>query len=114
MDSLAIVTSFNGPLKNDVQKFVQSTLQKELDKITYDHNDAQLKSNKICDSILKHLTTQNKNFKFIVNCLLMQKAECGLNISGSCFWDNDTDGSLTIKHETEAIIGIVNVFACAL
>ncbi|CAD8095738.1 unnamed protein product [Paramecium primaurelia] len=114
MDQLGNVVSFNGPLKNEVQKFVQSTLQRELDKLTYDHNDAQARSNKICDSILKQLTTHNKNFKFIVNCLLMQKAECGLNISGSCYWDNDTDGSLTIKHETEAIIGIVNVFACAL
>ncbi|CAK91865.1 unnamed protein product (macronuclear) [Paramecium tetraurelia] len=114
MDSLGNQVSFNGPLKNEVQKFVQQTLHKELDKITYDHTDAQTRSNKICDSILKQLTTNNKNFKFIVNCLLMQKAECGLNISGSCYWDNETDGSLTIKHETEAMIGIVNVFACAL
>jgi len=44
----------------------------------------------------------------------MQKAECGLNISGSCYWDNETDGSLTVKHETDSIIGIVNLFACAL
>jgi hypothetical protein len=44
----------------------------------------------------------------------MQKAECGLNISGSCYWDNDTDGSLTVKHETESLITIVNIFGCAL
>jgi len=63
---------------------------------------------------LKWLTNNNKNFKFIVNCIIMQKAECGLNISGSCYWDNDTDGSLTVKHETDSMIAIANVFACAL
>jgi len=40
----------------------------------------------ICDSILKYLTGLNKNFKFIVNCMIMQKADCGLSISGSCYW----------------------------
>ena len=63
---------------------------------------------------MKWFTNSNKNFKFIVNCIIMQKAECGLNISGSCYWDNETDGSLTVKHETDSLIAIVNVFACAL
>lgn len=82
--------------------------------MNYDHNEAQNLTSQISDLVIKWLTNANKNFKYIVNCLIMQKAECGLNISGSCYWDNDTDGSLTVKHETESMIAIVNVFACAL
>lgn len=82
--------------------------------MVYEHNEAQNLTNKISDQVLKWLTLQNKNFKFIVNCLLMQKAECGLNISGSCYWDNDTDGSITVKHESDSVVAIVNIFACAL
>ena len=82
--------------------------------MVYEHNEAQNLTNRSSDIILKWLTNNNKNFKFIVNCIIMQKAECGLNISGSCYWDNDTDGSLTVKHETDSMIAIANVFACAL
>ncbi|KAM3139517.1 hypothetical protein pb186bvf_008353 [Paramecium bursaria] len=106
--------TFNSSLKGFIQDKVLRILQEQLEKTAYDHNDAQSRSNKISDTVLKLLTSTNKNFKYIVNCLLMQKADCGLNISGSCYWDNETDGSLTVKHETEQIIGIVNLFACAL
>jgi dynein light chain Tctex-type 1 len=82
--------------------------------MAYDHNEAQIMTGSISDAVIKWLTNANKNFKFIVNTLIMQKAEFGINISGSCFWDNDTDGSLTVKHETDNLIVIVNVFACAL
>ena len=56
----------------------------------------------------------NKNFKFIVNTIIMQKAECGLNVSGSCFWDNDIDGNVTIKWESANIVCIANVYGCGL
>jgi dynein light chain Tctex-type 1 len=39
--------------------------------MVYEHNEAQNLTNKISDQVLKWLTLQNKNFKFIVNCLLM-------------------------------------------
>ena len=51
--------------------------------MVYEHNEAQNLTNRISDIILKWLTNNNKNFKFIVNCIIMQKAECGLNISSS-------------------------------
>jgi hypothetical protein len=44
----------------------------------------------------------------------MQKADCGLNISGSCYWDNDTDGTVTVKWDSQTLTCIVNVFGCGL
>ena len=68
----------------------------------------------ICIQILKAITSTNKNFKFITNCIIMQKADCGLNLSGSCFWDNDVDGTVTVKWDSSSLICVVNVFGCAL
>ena len=44
----------------------------------------------------------------------MQKADCGLNISGSCYWDNDIDGTVTVKWDNQSLTCIVNVFGCGL
>ena len=44
----------------------------------------------------------------------MQKADCGLNLSGSCFWDNEVDGTVTVKWDSPSLICIVNIFGCAL
>ena len=56
----------------------------------------------------------NKNFKFITNCIIMQKADCGLNLSGSCYWDNEVDGTVTVKWDSPSLVCVVNVFGCAL
>lgn len=68
----------------------------------------------IYPKILKSITNVNKNFKFITNCIIMQKADCGLNLSGSCFWDNEVDGTVTVKWDSPSLICVVNVFGCAL
>lgn len=44
----------------------------------------------------------------------MQKADCGLNLSGSCYWDNEVDGTVTVKWDSQSLICVVNVFGCAL
>ena len=64
--------------------------------------------------ILKALTAVNRNFKFIVNCIIMQKADCGLNISGSCYWDNEVDGTVTVKYDNNSMVAVINVFGCGL
>ena len=44
----------------------------------------------------------------------MQKADCGLNIFGFRFWDNEVDETVTIKWDDPTLIRIVNVFGCSL
>lgn len=64
-----------------------------------DYND-QLSndwSNKICEDAIEQLTELNKPFKYIINCVLMQKNGAGLNSSTSCFWDTGNDGVVTIQ-----------------
>ena len=104
-----------------VQEDVNRVISQLLESKNYNVNDAQTWTNQICDEvvvyllkILKVITAKNKNFKFITNCIIMQKADCGLNLSGSCFWDNEVDGTVTVKWDSPSLICIVNVFGCAL
>ncbi|KRX04697.1 hypothetical protein PPERSA_09489 [Pseudocohnilembus persalinus] len=101
-------------LKEHVHTLSTQIIQEKIGKKQYNQNEAQNWTNQLCESILKELTKMNKNFKFIVNCLIMQRADCGLNMSGSCFWDNDVDGNVTIKWENQSMIVIINIFACGL
>lgn len=44
----------------------------------------------------------------------MQKVGAGLHSASSCFWDNMTDGSCTVKWENKTIYVIVTVFGLAI
>ncbi|EAR85130.1 dynein light chain tctex-type 1 protein (macronuclear) [Tetrahymena thermophila SB210] len=101
-------------LKNQINDKALQIIKEKIDKKSYNSNDAQRWTNQLCDDVLKFLTTLNKNFKFIVNCMIMQKSDAGLHISGSCYWDNEIDGSLVVKYETNSIVCIMNIFGCAL
>ena len=53
-------------------------------------------------------------FPFLVNCVVMQKTGAGLHTAMSCYWDNNTDGSCTIKWENKTMYCIVTVFGLAI
>ncbi|CAD8081001.1 unnamed protein product [Paramecium sonneborni] len=107
---------FNNILKGEVTKVAQGILDQEIKKYKYDNiDDAQKKSNTICDTILTKLKDlNNKHFKFVVSCLILQKADFGINLSASCYWDNNTDGSVSVRQESDNALGIVNIFACGV
>ncbi|CAK73049.1 unnamed protein product (macronuclear) [Paramecium tetraurelia] len=106
--------NFSNLLKPDVTKIAQGILDQEIKTYNYNNpEESQKKSNSICDTILIKLKDLNhKHYKFIVSCLILQKADCGVSLSASCYWDNNTDGSVSVKQESDNALCIVNIFAC--
>jgi hypothetical protein len=49
-----------------------------------------------------------------VTCTIMQKNGAGLHTASSCFWDNSTDGSCTVRWENKTMYCIVSVFGLAI
>ncbi|KAG8309671.1 hypothetical protein J6590_078967 [Homalodisca vitripennis] len=45
-----------------------------------------------------------------VTCTIMQKNGAGLHTASSCYWDNTTDGSCTVRWENKTMYCIVSVF----
>ena len=50
----------------------------------------------------------------LVTCVIMQKNGAGLHTASSCFWDNTTDGSCTVRWENKTMYVIVSVFGLSI
>ncbi|XP_076373035.1 dynein light chain Tctex-type 1-like [Tachypleus tridentatus] len=80
----------------------------------YQHSKVNQWTNTIVEQILGHVTKLNKPFKYIVTCVIMQKNGAGLHTASSCYWDNTTDGSCTVRWENKTMYCIVSVFGLAI
>ncbi|XP_063233828.1 dynein light chain Tctex-type 1 isoform X2 [Bacillus rossius redtenbacheri] len=68
----------------------------------------------VVETCLGALTKLQKPFKYIVTCTIMQKNGAGLHSASSCFWDNSTDGSCTVRWENKTMYCIVSVYGLAI
>lgn len=53
-------------------------------------------------------------FLIAVTCVIMQKNGAGLHTASSCYWDNSSDGSCTVRWENKTMYCIVSVFGLAI
>ncbi len=103
-------TEIRDPVYKTTQDIVESTLNKRV----YNSKEVQNWVNLVSDNVIKALTEFNKNFKYIVTCIIMQKNDAGLNVASTCYWNSQIDGYCTIKWENTSMFCIVNVFAVGL
>ncbi|XP_029452503.1 dynein light chain Tctex-type 1-like [Rhinatrema bivittatum] len=71
-------------------------------------------STTVVETALSQLTKLEKPFKYIVSCVIMQKNGSGMHEANACFWDNNTDGSCTVKWENKTMYCIVSAFGLAI
>lgn len=101
-------------IKDSANTNTKAVIEKFLAKKTFDSKESQSLCNMISDGCVKSLTELNSNFKFMVNCLILQKSDAGLSMSGSCYWDSESDGNISVTWENATILCIVNVFGVSL
>uniref|UniRef100_A0AAR2IT73 Dynein light chain Tctex-type 1 n=1 Tax=Pygocentrus nattereri TaxID=42514 RepID=A0AAR2IT73_PYGNA len=80
----------------------------------YQHSRVNQWTNNVVEQCLSQLSKLGKPFKYIVTCIIMQKNGAGLQTACSCFWDNTTDGSCTVRWENKSMYCIVSVFGLAI
>ncbi|KAF5828826.1 Tctex-1, partial [Dunaliella salina] len=66
------------------------------------------------ENCIKKLGNLNKPFKYVVTCIIMQKNGAGLHTAASCWWDNTTDGSRTVRWENKSMYCIMTAFGLAI
>ncbi|XP_055942944.1 dynein light chain Tctex-type 1-like [Argiope bruennichi] len=66
------------------------------------------------EKVLWNLSKMNKPFKFIVTCAILQKNGAGFHSASACYWDDNTDGSCTVRWENAFMCCIVTVFGLAV
>ncbi len=64
--------------------------------------------------IIGKLSATNHHFKYIVNCIILAAGGNGMDVAGLCYWDQEMDGSVTVKYDNKHMTCIVNIFGCAI
>lgn len=101
-------------IREQVYKITQEVVENSLQKRVYSSKDVQNWVNVVADNVMRALTDYNKNFKYMVTSIIMQKSDSGLNVASTCYWNSQSDGYCTIKWENQSMFCIVNVFAVSL
>ena len=68
----------------------------------------------VSEGCVRELQCVSGEFKFVVNCTIVQKIGAGVCASSAALWDSETDGCLSVRWENEHMIAVVFVVGCAL
>ncbi|CAF0795390.1 unnamed protein product [Adineta ricciae] len=104
-------TSF---IVDEVSNITKEAIEATIGSQSYQQAKINTWTSNIVEAILNSLTKLNKPFKYIVSCVIMQKNGAGLHTASSCFWDNTTDGSCTVRWENKTMYAIVSVFGLSI
>jgi hypothetical protein len=63
--------------------------------------------------VLEKVTQHSQHFKIIANCLVLPRTGFEINCACACFWDDQRDGTLTIRRANHHFICILTLYACA-
>lgn len=100
-------------LVEDVEAVVKSALQTVLSDTDYDSAKVAAWTNTVIDTVLKGLVALGRPFKYIVSCIIMQRAGGGLHTAAGAVWDAKKDGMCKMAWENKTIHCIVTVFGLA-
>ncbi|XP_062538153.1 dynein light chain Tctex-type-like [Armigeres subalbatus] len=95
---------------DDVKKIILEAIENTIANNVYQRDKVNSWSGSVVETCLNALTKLEKSYKYIVTCTIMQKNGAGLHSASSCFWNNDTDGSCTVRWECKTMHCIVTVF----
>uniref|UniRef100_A0A7S2X7D1 Dynein light chain Tctex-type 1 n=1 Tax=Lotharella oceanica TaxID=641309 RepID=A0A7S2X7D1_9EUKA len=93
-------------------QIIEDQVKAILDQKVYDAKEVHTWSSQIVERVLKQLHKQNKPFKYVVTCVIMQKNGAGLHTASTCYWDTKADGSCSYDyHWNKTMHAICTVFA---
>ncbi|MED6237372.1 Dynein light chain Tctex-type [Characodon lateralis] len=79
----------------EVSKIMKDSVETAIGENSYKHSRVNQWTTSVVEQCLIQLSKLGKPFKYIVNCIIMQKNGAGLQTASTCFWDNNTDGKNT-------------------
>lgn len=98
----------------EVSNIIKESIEGSIGGNAYQQNKVNQWTSSVVEQCLNQLTKLGKPFKYIVTCVIMQKNGAGLHTASSCYWDNSSDGSCTVRWENKTMYCIVSVFGLAI
>ncbi|KAL1936078.1 hypothetical protein VTP01DRAFT_212 [Rhizomucor pusillus] len=101
--------------KDNTERLIRETIEATLPPDTqYQHKQVPEWTSQIIEGCLKKLKESNKNYKYVVTCVIMQRSGGGFYAGSTVYWDSAHDGSATYQYESKNLFAIVNVFALSV
>jgi len=101
-------------LSEQVQLEVRNTIDKVLVKAVYDAAEVPSWVDTIATGVLERLQAINDNFKYIVSVIILQRTSAGFHLFSICYWDQQSDGAVTVRWENKTLNCVVSVYAVAM
>lgn len=99
---------------DQIQSEVRNTLDHVLGNATYDTADVPAWVDTITSGILERLQVMSENYKYIVSINILQRTNAGFHLFSVCYWDQTTDGAVTVRWENKTLNCIASVYGVAL
>ncbi|EEB20358.1 dynein light chain Tctex-type, putative [Pediculus humanus corporis] len=111
MEAAAEDTQF---VVDEVSTIIKEVVESTIGGNAYHQNKVNQWTSTVVESCLNTLAKLQKPYKYIVSCTIMQKTGAALHTASSCYWDNNTDGSCTVRWENKTMYCIVSVYGLAI
>jgi dynein light chain Tctex-type 1 len=89
-----------------------------VNKVLKDQGYSATKCSEWIDTInndaLDQLRALSPNFKYIVNCLIVQKIGAGIHYESVAHWDEKTDASFTLRFESDSMLCLCTITGVAI
>ncbi|XP_007892070.1 dynein light chain Tctex-type 1 [Callorhinchus milii] len=99
---------------DEVSAIIKESIETAIGGNSYQPSRVNHWTSTVVEMCLSQLTKLNKPFKYIVTSAIMQKNGAGLHTASSCFWDNNGDGSCTVRWENKTMYCLVSVFGLTI
>merc|ERR1712006_42811 len=97
-----------------VQEVAKQAIHKALNNQTYSKDKVSGWTAQIIDDCLKELAKQQKPFKYVVTCVIMQKNGSPMHTAATAYWDTKTDGLCCMQVGNDTMDCIATVYACMI
>uniref|UniRef100_A0A7S2XX11 Dynein light chain n=1 Tax=Fibrocapsa japonica TaxID=94617 RepID=A0A7S2XX11_9STRA len=84
-------------IPEQVEPLLYQAIDQVLKTEVYDQSKVPQWIDTICETCVAELTALKKPFKYVVNCLIMQKNGAGLNMGQAAHWDLGNDNMASAK-----------------
>ena len=99
---------------NEIKSIMLSSIQSIISNEKYESKKVPLWSKNIVKQVLSKLVELNKyleyDYKYVVNCIILEETGSGLHSTSSCLWDKHSDINLFNKYINDTIFCVVSVW----
>lgn len=98
------------------EEYVRTTVDQAVCTIigdaSYTHDATSAWTNEIVETLVRQFVSVDRENKYIVSCMIVQKSSAGMRSATSCFWNAQTDSGHSITTERSDMYVITTVFIC--